>query len=217
MIKITNEYVQEILDNGFNNFLETKTIPFWPIMFQKLIMSFYKYNIIFYLRKGFIGKKTLKGCYARTIIEKENSLIMIGIERDQLKSLKNKKEIDIIKKQVFGHLLHELIHREQNKRKSQQHINYLYDNFEKYNAEPRDNIYEYIRKDKDEMEAFARLAIHHLEENIKSEIIETYSILDDKEWKRFLKKLYQHSYDNKDTKRKICERLKYIDRNENMA
>jgi len=191
--KVPDEEIREILDKSFAIFEKKKKPLLWPMLLTKLDLAFANYNIIFFRDKDMFGKELLNGKKGTTVLEKGLPQIAISLTKEDIKGLKSRSGIEKIKNKVFKVILHEIIHRKQNQRKSGEYIDYMYANIGKFKAAlSNQNLADYM-SDKEEIEAFARQAVFNLEQkNTESEIINSYFQIGGDTWKRFLKKLYQY-------------------------
>ncbi len=193
--KLSNEEIDKIIDNGFKEYEKiVKNYKWWPFKYIKLMKSFKKYNIYFYVKDGFLSKifgidENIRGI---TTITDDVPKVYIGLTKEQVKNLNNASGIKKIKKKLKGILSHELIHAGQRSQMKDEYINFLRKNTSKIKAEMRKMTYDEYISSKQEIEAFAREAVNDIENNNFDIVFQYMDLKDKKIKKRFLKKLYQY-------------------------
>lgn len=208
--KVSNEEVNKILDDGFKEFEKrAKVHKWWLFRYFKLTEAFKVYNIFFYIKNGILSKlhKIDKSTRGITTVTADIPTIFIGLTKKQVKKLNTTSGINSIKKEVKSTLFHELTHVGQRKKISDNYLNYLRSNIEKFKIESKNSTYnEYISK-KIEIEAYAREAVNDIENN-NFDIVFQYLEVDKEIQKRFFKKLYQYMDMYGSDKAKVKFRLK---------
>ena len=190
--KVDDKEVKKIIDKSFAEFEKMSKTHFWPILYQKLLVAFHNYNIVFYSENGMFGKKVFNDkSKAVTFMEKDMPLIAIALTKKEIKNLKKGSELHKIKNRLFNVILHELTHRKQHQKKSTEYIDFMNNNYDKFIKSIKGDFKGYLA-DKEEVEAYARQAVSDLEASPESDIIYSYMKLEKNTKQRFLKKFYQY-------------------------
>lgn len=187
--KVSDIDVEKILDNGFKeyrrlikkNFSLFKKLHYLKQAFLPYLISFYTSNDPVYKNvpmKGFSATGT------------KGTIIWLKIDKKDLKKLKTNSGANQLKRKLEDTLAHELTHRFQDSKKSQEYKEFLLKNKDKKKLQIED--YDDYISQKEEIEAFARQALYELDRG-EATILQDYIDLDNKKAKqRFFKKLYQY-------------------------
>jgi hypothetical protein len=202
--KVSNNYVNKILDAGFINYksiMKKVKIKAWPIQLAALKSAFKDFNITFMINDYKWMNKFFKidSDDVGSTEKIQGTPIQIIINKKQLKNITS----GVIRKKIFKVLSHELVHRKQ--------FSAMDPEFMKYYSLKNADITQYFAR-KEEIEAYARDAINELKVG-ESDIVDSYyywiKSMSMVLWKRFLKKLYQYQdlYGNDVSKNNLIKQL----------